>query len=199
MEENHVAFESSANGDHEATANARSNNNDNGWQKVTYAKRQRKTKPSNSETNPGKAVPNGSLNGVKNVFRSLEEQSEDRRRRILEAQLVAANADAPARSKHRSDDEDAEESEGEGVVDNGKAEEAKKVKPKKPKKPKVTVPDAAAKIDADNLSAFLADISVIFSTNCFVFVYTILFLFYSCMIWSVKDLDVMYLFVCYRG
>jgi hypothetical protein len=199
MEENHVAFESSANGDHEATASARSNNNDNGWQKVTYAKRQRKTKPSNSEANPGKAVPNGSLNGVKNVFRSLEEQSEDRRRRILEAQLAAANADTPARSKHRSDDEDAEESEGEGVVDNGKADDAKKVKPKKPKKPKVTVTDAAAKIDADNLSAFLADISVIFSTNCFVFVYTILFHFYSYMSWSVKDLDVMYLFVCYRG
>jgi hypothetical protein len=84
-------------------------------------------------------------------------------------------------------------------VDNGKAEDAKKVKPKKPKKPKVTVTDAAAKIDADNLSAFLADISVIFSTNCFVFVYTILFHFYSYMSWSVKDLDVMYLFVCYRG
>lgn len=179
MEANHVAFESSANGDHETTANALSNNNDGGWQKVTYPKRQRKTKPSNPVTNPGKTAPNGSLNGVENVFRSLEQQSEERRRRILEAQRAAANADAPARSKHRSDDEDAEESEGEGVLDNGKVEDAKKVKPKKPKKPKVTVPDAATKIDADNLSAFLADISVSFSINCFVFVYTILCVWFS--------------------
>uniref|UniRef100_A0A2N9EF61 Uncharacterized protein n=1 Tax=Fagus sylvatica TaxID=28930 RepID=A0A2N9EF61_FAGSY len=42
----------------------------------------------------------------------------------------------------------------------GKAEESKKVKAKKPKKPKVTVSDAAAKIDADDLSAFLADITL---------------------------------------
>lgn len=182
MEENYVAFESSANGDHEATANAHSNNNDHGWQKVTYPKRQRKIKPSNPLTNPGKAVPNGSLNGAENVFHSLEQQSEERRRRILEAQRAAANADAPVRSKHRSDDEDADESDGEGVVDNGKAEEVKKIKTKKPKKPKVTVPDAAAKIDADNLSAFLADISVSFSIHCFLFVFnSISFLF---RVWS---------------
>ena len=49
------------------------------------------------------------------------------------------------------------------MVENGKAEESKKVKAKKPKKPKVTVSDATAKIDANDLSAFLADITVSFA------------------------------------
>ena len=72
-----------------------------------------------------------------------------------------------SRSKHRiNDDDDSSDGEGDRVAENGKAEESKKVKakkPKKPKKPKVTVSDAAAKIDADDLSAFLADITVSFA------------------------------------
>uniref|UniRef100_A0A2N9G200 Major facilitator superfamily (MFS) profile domain-containing protein n=1 Tax=Fagus sylvatica TaxID=28930 RepID=A0A2N9G200_FAGSY len=66
----------------------------------------------------------------------------------------------PMLSKHRiNDDDDSSDGEGDCVAENGKAEESKKVKAKKPKKPKVTVSDAAAKIDADDLSAFLADIT----------------------------------------
>ena len=69
-----------------------------------------------------------------------------------------------SRSKHRiNDDDDSSDGEGDRVAENGKAEESKKVKAKKLKKPKVTVSDAAAKIDADDLSAFLADITVSFA------------------------------------
>ena len=66
-----------------------------------------------------------------------------------------------SRSKHRiNDDDDSSDGEGDRVAKNGKAEESKKVKAKKPK---VIVSDAAAKIDADDLSAFLADIMVSFA------------------------------------
>jgi COX assembly protein 1 len=174
MEEKHVAFESSPNDDHEtATTIAHGSNNsnsgsDHGWQKVTYAKRQRKTKasaPSDSAANHNKLVPNGAVSGGDNVFRSLEQQSEDRRRRILEAQRAANDVAAPVRSKVRSDYDDEEDSDTEAVVENGKAEEVKKVKQKKPKKPKVTLAEAAEKIDANDLSAFLVDISTSFEAQ----------------------------------
>ncbi|PON87381.1 hypothetical protein TorRG33x02_168730 [Trema orientale] len=181
MEEKHVAFESSPIEDQEIAINAQTSNisstasNDHGWQKVTYAKRQRKTtKPSGASdshaNNANKIVPNGSVPGADNVFRSLEKQSEDRRRRILEAQRAAANGAvvvAPARSKAaRSDDEDGEDSDEEVAAENGKADEAKKVvKPKKPKKPKVTVAEAAAKIDPNHLSAYLAEISASYESQ----------------------------------
>lgn len=152
MEDNHGAFESNTN---EVTTG-----NDHGWQKVTYAKRQRKAKPNSSDSASNRIVSNGAVPGADNVFRSLEQQSAIRRLQILEAQrsavAVDADFDAPVRSKNEFDSSDEE---NERVVENGKAEEAKKVKPKKPKKPKVSVSDAAAKIDADDLSAFLANIS----------------------------------------
>ncbi|XP_037495122.1 uncharacterized protein LOC105634085 [Jatropha curcas] len=141
-------------------------NTDHGWQKVIYPKRQRKQKPVDSAA----AVNGGKINGIvapnekSNVFRSLEQQSEERRRRLLESQK-AANAvviEAPVRSKHRSDEDDEDEDDSDdaaGSKGNEKVEE-KKVKQKKPKKPKVTVAEAAAKIDAADLAAFLADISV---------------------------------------
>lgn len=175
MEQKHGAFDSSSKDDNEAPTSS-----DHGWQKVTYTKRLRKTKPSDSVSNHNKTVPNGALGGAENVFRSLELQSEDRRRRILDAQRAAAIADAPARSKNRTDDEDAEDSETEGVLEDGKVEDAKKVKQKKPKKLKVTVAEAATKIDADHLSAFIADISVGFSINWSIS-YTNLFLIFVCL------------------
>jgi hypothetical protein len=84
---------------------------------------------------------------------------------ILEAQRSAAvDSNVVSRSKHRiNDDNDSSNGEGDRVAENGKAEESKKVKAKKPKKPKVTVSDAAAKIDADDLSAFLAEITMSFA------------------------------------
>ncbi|GMY22738.1 Transmembrane protein 214-A [Fagus crenata] len=68
MEDNHVAFE-----DHEATTTTTTTNthskNDHGWQKVTYAKRQRKTvKPSAAVANLNKSVANATLTGADNVF-----------------------------------------------------------------------------------------------------------------------------------
>ncbi|CAN1311594.1 Transmembrane protein 214-A [Linum perenne] len=119
-------------------------NPDHGWQKVTYAKKHRKQKP-------GKINGTVAVGEKGNVFRSLEEQSEERRRRILEAErsaIAASTANAAAgRSRDRSDDDD---------------DEYDKVKQKKPKKPKITVSEAAAKIDESDLAAFLLDISASF-------------------------------------
>ncbi|KAJ6356737.1 hypothetical protein OIU78_004772 [Salix suchowensis] len=146
--------------------NSHPNANDHGWQKVTNAKRQRKQRSAaDSAANNSHPIANES-NKLNNVFRSLELQSEDRRRKILESQRAAADAaaivDTRSRSKHhhRSDDEDDDYDSDEAGVskENVKAEE-KIVKQKKPKKPKVTVADAAAKIDAGDLTTFLSDIS----------------------------------------
>lgn len=149
------------------TTNVTNNTDNHGWQKVTYAKKQRKLPAKQSDS--GKIVQNGSSigggGGGDKVFQSLEKQSEERRRRI-EAQkaAIAAAYDTPIRSsKHRSDDEaDDSDAEGaDGVVQNGNVDE-KKTKPKKPKKPKVTIAEAAAKIDASDLGVFLADVRVSF-------------------------------------
>ncbi|XP_011038613.1 PREDICTED: uncharacterized protein LOC105135446 [Populus euphratica] len=149
-----------------SNSNSHSNANDHGWQKVTYPKRQRKQRSAaDSAASNSHPIANDS-NKPNNVFRSLELQSEDRRRKILESQSAAADAaavvDTRSRSKHhhRSDDDDEDyDSDDAGVSkENAKAEE-KKVKQKKPKKPKVTVADAAAKIDAADLAAFLSEIS----------------------------------------
>ncbi|KAF7827640.1 transmembrane protein 214-B-like [Senna tora] len=163
MEEKHASLGSSPNGGNAVSSVSHSNNNsDHGWQKVTYAKRQRKAKPNKINN----AHPSGNSNGIMNdtdaVFRSLERQSEDRRRRILEAQR-AANAgidDVPFRSKQRSDYDDELDGDDGGAAEDVKVEDAKKVKAKKEKKPKVTVAEAAAKIDADALAVFLADITM---------------------------------------
>nr|POE75691.1 hypothetical protein CFP56_23240 [Quercus suber] len=87
-----------------------------------------------------------------------EQQLVIRRLQILEAQrstvAVDAEFDTPVKSKNEYDSSDEE---NKHMVENGKAEEAKKVKLKKPK---VSISDAAAKIDADDLSTFLINISV---------------------------------------
>lgn len=169
MENKLNSFDSNHIDDAEAT-------NNHGWQKVTYAKKQRKQ--SAKKPDSGKIVSNGSaVHGGDSVFTTLEKQSEERRRRI-EAQKAAIDSDdAPVRSlKHRSDvdDDDSESEVGKGVQ-NGVHVEEKKPKVKKVKKPKVTIAEAAAKIDADDLAAFLADITVslldfvIFNLDKFVF------------------------------
>ena len=164
MEDKHVAFESvPVNEDLDAPISHA--HVDHGWQKVTYAKRQRKTAKPSADAGSAKIVPNGTVSvpGADNVFRSLEQKSEERRRRIAEAQKAAAVDDdeaVPVRSKIRSDDEDGEDSDGVGVENGKPSEDAKKVKQKKPKKPKISVAEAAAKIDVNDLLAFLADVSV---------------------------------------
>lgn len=168
MDERAVTVEPLVNGEDDAS-NAHSNH---GWQKVSYAKRNRKQQPAkDSGPNSDKVRSNGTLAGgdKPDVFRSLEKQSEERRRRVLEAQKAAAAAvdDLPVRSKskHRSDDED-DDSDGEEPAENGQVQE-KKVKTPKVKKPKVTLADAASKIDAADLAAFLVDVSVSFHASLF--------------------------------
>ncbi|XP_057970475.1 uncharacterized protein LOC131159515 [Malania oleifera] len=128
-----------------------------GWQTVTYSKRNRKRSEKPPEVLADR--PNGGTAGDSNgVFWAIEQQSEERRRRAEEAKKAAV-VEPVARSKQDSDgDEDDSEGEASGDVDNGGAE-VKKPKAKKPKKPKVTVGEAAAKIDPDGLAFFLAEIS----------------------------------------
>ncbi|KAL7000930.1 hypothetical protein U1Q18_002082 [Sarracenia purpurea var. burkii] len=164
MADKPATFEANHAEDDEAS-NANSSNN-HGWQKVTYAKRQRKVpaKPSDS----GLVQANGSAGGgADKVFRSLEKHSEERRQR-LEAQraAIAAQSEAPVRSKPRSDDEgdDSDVEAADGVVDNGATDE-KKAKPKKVKKPKVTVVEAAAKINEADLASFLVEVSASYESQ----------------------------------
>ncbi|KAG2269138.1 hypothetical protein Bca4012_071439 [Brassica carinata] len=149
------------------TANGNSHT-DHGWKKVVYPKRNRKQKPADHTTANGTHFPNGALSNGDNVFRSFEEQAEDRRRRILAAKKAADAADDSdlTRSKRRSngygdDGYGFDDSEGEigAGKENAKVEVAKKPKVKKEKKPKVTLAEAAAKIDSSNLQAFLVEAS----------------------------------------
>ncbi|KAL0326880.1 UNVERIFIED_CONTAM: hypothetical protein Sangu_1766000 [Sesamum angustifolium] len=139
--------------------------NNHGWQKVTYAKKQRKTQNKKAVSDSSRALPNGSgiLPEKTGVFKGLEKHAEERRRK-LEAQRAAAVYDdedeIPRRSKiNRGGDEDDEDASSDADVKNNVAEVNKKEKTKKAKKPKVTVAEAAAKIDADDLAAFLSSVS----------------------------------------
>ncbi|PHT50067.1 hypothetical protein CQW23_09814 [Capsicum baccatum] len=161
MEDKSIPFESSH--------SEPSTDSNHGWQKVTYVKKQKKKQQKLADS--GKVIANGSaVPGADNVFKSLEKQSDERRKRIA-AQTAAMYAvgDAPVRSalKHRSDDED-EDSDAEGAVggaENGLVGEKKREKVKKLKKLKVTVAEAAGKIDAADLAAFLADITVSYESQ----------------------------------
>ncbi|TKY56721.1 Transmembrane protein 214-A [Spatholobus suberectus] len=146
------------------TQNATLKNNDNEWQTVSYQKRNRNK---NSSKQP-LADHNSAADPSSDVFSSVERHSEERRRRLLEVQIAAeaATSDAaPSRSKRHSDDEDDDDAEPEaGAAPNGSSE-AKKAKQKKPKKLKVTVAEAASRISADDLAAFLAEITASYESQ----------------------------------
>ncbi|KAK9074547.1 hypothetical protein SSX86_007145 [Deinandra increscens subsp. villosa] len=135
------------------------NNNNHGWQKVTYAKNRRKKNQA-----PPSTIPNGSvIAGNDNVFTDIEKKSEERRK-VIEAQRSEIHDPAPpvrsVRKKNYSDYEDSDEEAVNSVaVDNDIEEKKKKKKEKKVKKPKVTVAEAAAGIDADELASFLLDVT----------------------------------------
>ncbi|XP_057441977.1 uncharacterized protein LOC130733736 [Lotus japonicus] len=138
----------------------------NEWQTVSYQKRRRNNNNNSSSSSKQPIADDGDPSD--GVFRSVERHSEDRRRRILESQIAAAASDdaAPSRSKRHSDDEDGSDDEMDaGAVQNGSAEAKKKVKAKKPKKVKVTVAEAASKLNADDLEAFLAEITASYDTQ----------------------------------
>ena len=131
------------------------------WQTVSYQKRNRKSSSKAIPADSNGGLHNGVVSSAPGVFRPIELHSEERRRRVMEAQSAAVSGDgAPGGSKRNSDDDDEDNSDAEvagAAVENG---EVKKVKQKKPKKPKVTVAEAASKMDAGELGAFLADITV---------------------------------------
>lgn len=134
-------------------------NTNNGWTTVVNPKRQRKqqVKEANS-ADLDKTKSNGDGNG-KSIFQSLELHGEERRRRAEEQRAAAASALSAGESNGKivvSDEDSEEEAANQSGAANG---EEKKVKQKKPKKPKVTVAEAAAKIDPSNLVDFLAEIT----------------------------------------
>ncbi|KAK9051072.1 hypothetical protein SSX86_027698 [Deinandra increscens subsp. villosa] len=143
--------------------NIAEDDNDHGWQKVTYAKKnkRRNQAPSNSLSNGSAVDVNDS------VFTAIEKKSEERRK-VIEAQKLAINIvdrAPPVRSSRKKnysdyDDSDEEVAESSGVVTEDV--DVKKKKLKKVKKPKVTVAEAAAKIDADELASFLLDVTTSF-------------------------------------
>ncbi|XP_030521902.1 uncharacterized protein LOC115734994 [Rhodamnia argentea] len=145
-------------------SNHKEKDESHGWQTVSYPKRHRKAAKPQPERPGHDARPNGDAD----VFRSIELHAEERHRRVVESRLAAAAAAAAAvgagGSRRVSDDEDDSDTEVAGAVENGGGQ-ARKVRPKKPKKPKVTVAEAAAKIDAGHLSAFLADITASYESQ----------------------------------
>ncbi|XP_021296622.1 uncharacterized protein LOC110425874 [Herrania umbratica] len=135
----------------------------NGWQTVSYSKRNRKSsKPPPPETF-SVDLPNGGVSS--DVFHSIEKHSEDRRRRAAEAAAAAAAVAAVSTAVTNGSKSDEEDDSDTGDAGENGAVEIKKVKPKKPKKPKVTVAEAASKIDAGDLSAFLIDITSSYETQ----------------------------------
>uniref|UniRef100_A0A5B7C6J0 Transmembrane protein 214-A n=1 Tax=Davidia involucrata TaxID=16924 RepID=A0A5B7C6J0_DAVIN len=163
MDENSAAIEAILRGEESSKINDNVGG-DNGWQTVSYAKRQRKESANQPEKFSDPQKLGSSFSG--DVFRSIEQHYEERRRRALEAQKAAivGAIDNSTAKLNDDDSEDGSDVEASGGVDNG-GTEAKKLKPKKPKKPKVSVADAAAKIDASDLAAFLADITVSYESQ----------------------------------
>ncbi|XP_027078430.1 uncharacterized protein [Coffea arabica] len=144
-------------------AEMKNGNDDHGWKTVTYQKKNKKQPQNQQQVRSAAAGGGGGVSDRRSdVFRVIEEHSEERHRKWLEDRQAAA----AAMEDHSVVIDDVEEvSDGdEAPVQNGAPEE-KKTKPKKPKKPKVTVAEAASKIDAADLTSFLADISVSFETQ----------------------------------
>lgn len=129
-----------------------------GWTTVSYAKRRhRKKQDNNQEGNENRNSAPEDNSG--DVFRQIDQDSDERRRRIVEAQKAALEAVAGGASNGSSSSENSGENDAvvaDVNVDGGRT--AVKKPKAKSKKRKVSVAEAAAKIDADNLTAFLADI-----------------------------------------
>ncbi|KAB5516660.1 hypothetical protein DKX38_027308 [Salix brachista] len=141
---------------------------DGGWKTVTSSKRNKKQQlPNVSNLSENSYSDHRRSNGVgggeANVFRSIEQHLEDRRRRIEEeSRRREEESGERDGSKRHSDEDDGESDDGDR---GGAGEQVKKVKKPKAKKPKVTVAEAAAKIDAGDLGAFLVDITVSYETR----------------------------------
>ncbi|KAF9594384.1 hypothetical protein IFM89_030986 [Coptis chinensis] len=133
-----------------------------GGKKVVYLKRHKKTSSTKQTSDSNIDLEKIQTNGNKsNVFSSVDQHAEERRRRNIEAQkkaLAELESKYP-KSKLRNSDDDNFDSDYE--EDNVAVVEEKKVKKPKVKKIKVIVAEAALKIDASDLSAlFLIDVSL---------------------------------------
>nr|XP_009413667.2 PREDICTED: uncharacterized protein LOC103994929 [Musa acuminata subsp. malaccensis] len=140
-----------------------------GWQKVTYTKRQRRPQP---PADPDRNRPSGLPHPAdrSHVFDSLEQKARERRRAIESAAAAAEFAEAgdaksrPAMAASDEEDDDSGAEVARGVQANS-GQATTKEKQKKPKKPKVTVAEAAAKIDAADLATFLVEISATYESQ----------------------------------
>ncbi|XP_009801039.1 uncharacterized protein LOC142167941 [Nicotiana tabacum] len=129
---------------------------DHGWQTVSY---QKKNKKQSLKKQPEDDWIAGVESSGGDVFRSIEEHAEERRKRIVEAQkLYEAENSTAVIDNGNGEEYGSSDGENAAAVSGGAVVE-KKSKPKKAKKPKVTVAEAAAKIDNSDLVVFLVDIS----------------------------------------
>ncbi|KAB5560926.1 hypothetical protein DKX38_005883 [Salix brachista] len=151
---------------------SRKDQNEGGWKTVTYSKRNKKqqlSKASNSsESSSSDHQRSNGVSGEKvDVFRSIEQHSEDRRRRIEEEwrRREEESGERDGSKRHYDEDDGESDDGGHGGDSGGAGEEVKKVKKPKVKKPKVTVAEAAAKVDAGDLAAFLVDITASYETQ----------------------------------
>ncbi|KAL3527461.1 hypothetical protein ACH5RR_012117 [Cinchona calisaya] len=158
MEENSISVAGEING----MKNYTTSNEDSGWKTVTYQKRNKKQPPQQQQR--ARPAADGVSDRRNDVFRSIEEHSEERHRKWTEDRKAAAAAMEEKKNSVLIEDDEEGSDADERPVENDGAEE-KKIKPKKPKKPKVSVSEAASKIDASDLAAFLADISVSYETQ----------------------------------
>ncbi|CAN4126827.1 unnamed protein product [Withania somnifera] len=129
---------------------------DQGWKTVSYQKKNKKQSGKSPQTEDDFSGENSG-----DVFRSIEQHAEERRKRIIESQqrlYEAATAGVVSGESSAVIDTDGED----GAADNDGVVEEKKSKRKKVKKPKVTVAEAAAKIDNSDLVVYLVDISASF-------------------------------------
>ncbi|XP_058187128.1 uncharacterized protein LOC131304050 [Rhododendron vialii] len=171
MDENSEAIEAAIMRGGEESSKIENDDDDGeyGWKTVSYHKRNNRKQASTKPIETFSDRTASSYGGSGDVFRSIEQQSEDRRRRRSEAQREAAVAAAAGGgdAKLNGGEEDGSDVERgrSGGEDGGGAEAAKKAKVKKPKKPKVTVAEAAARIDDSDLSDFLADITVSYESQ----------------------------------
>ncbi|CAI9111378.1 OLC1v1011595C3 [Oldenlandia corymbosa var. corymbosa] len=145
------------------------NNEDHGWKTVTYHKKNKKQPQQNKNARSASAAAGEGVSSDRrnDVFRLIEQNSDERHRKWVESQRAAAISTGDFSAVAVDDgDDDGSDVDGAAVAENGVAPtEEKKIKPKKPKKPKISVPEAASKIDSSDLAAFLAEISVSYETQ----------------------------------
>ncbi|GAA0168657.1 hypothetical protein LIER_23325 [Lithospermum erythrorhizon] len=112
---------------------------DHGWKKVTYVKKNKKSQKAPAGKSKDSGVDEVEAPG--NLFESLEKDTVEKGRKIDVNGEVGYD------------------------LEKGKKRVEKKEKVKKPKMPKVSIADAAAKIDAGDLAAFLNDVGASYESK----------------------------------